>query len=84
MPTKLTLRLEQQLIEQAKAYADAEGRSVSQLVGAYFATLAGATVRSDSARPRRSAPITQKLRGSLRHANVSTQDYRSHLELKHR
>ena len=37
MSTKLTLRLDAELIEAAKAYAAQEGRSVSELVAGYFA-----------------------------------------------
>ena len=36
MHTKLTLRIEEQLIEQAKSYATHTGKSVSQLVAEYF------------------------------------------------
>ena len=36
MQTKLTLRLEDQLIEQAKSYAAHAGKSVSQIVSDYF------------------------------------------------
>ncbi len=39
MQTKLTLRLDSELIERAKTYAQATGRSVSQLVSDYFAVL---------------------------------------------
>lgn len=39
MQTKLTLRLDSELIEKAKTYAQATGRSVSQLVSDYFAVL---------------------------------------------
>ena len=39
MQTKLTLRLEEQLIERAKAHAKKRGKSVSQMVADYFALL---------------------------------------------
>jgi hypothetical protein len=39
-PTKLTLRLDSGLIESAKAFAQDQQRSVSQLVADYFARLA--------------------------------------------
>jgi|JI10StandDraft_1071094.scaffolds.fasta_scaffold805193_2 hypothetical protein len=39
MNTKLTLRMDEELIEGAKRYAEREGRSVSELVAAYFARL---------------------------------------------
>ena len=81
MPTKLTLRLEESLIEQAKAYAQAEGRSVSQLVGAYFSSLAQAHPKASRAK---SAPLTRKLRGSIKSDRVSEQDYQGYLEDKFR
>ena len=40
MNTKLTLRMDENLVAQAKAYAAKEGRSLSELVSAYFARLA--------------------------------------------
>ena len=39
MQTKLTLRLDDDLIEKAKSYAKGTGRSVSQMVADYFALL---------------------------------------------
>ena len=39
MSTKLTLRLDEGLINGAKKYAAREGRSVSELVAAYFKRL---------------------------------------------
>jgi predicted HicB family RNase H-like nuclease len=40
MRTKLTLRLEDKLIEQAKSYATHAGISASQIVAEYFQLLA--------------------------------------------
>ncbi len=39
MNTKLTLRLDHELIAQAKVYAQAHGRSVSELVATCFSRL---------------------------------------------
>lgn len=36
MQTKLTLTIEQDIIEQAKQYANAHGKSLSELVANYF------------------------------------------------
>lgn len=50
MNTKLTLRLDDSLIDAAKHYAAREGRSVSELVAAYFARLdASATKLAEKA-----------------------------------
>lgn len=40
MNTKLTLRMDENLLAQTKAYAAKEGRSLSELVGTYFSRLA--------------------------------------------
>ncbi|CAM3342923.1 DUF6364 family protein [Aequorivita lipolytica] len=39
MNTKLTLTIEQEVIEKAKAYAKGKGRSLSDLVENYFKTI---------------------------------------------
>lgn len=78
MQTKLTLRLEEQLIEQAKAYAAQSGKSVSQVVADYFKLLT-TEKSSPTALP---TPITQSLRGLLRHAKHDEDDYKKYLEEK--
>jgi hypothetical protein len=80
MQTKLTLRLDDELIERAKSYAARAGKSVSEMVADYFRLL---TVRSSqSVMP--SAPVTESLRGLLRGAKGDEADYRRHVEKKHR
>lgn len=80
MQTKLTLRLEDQLIEQAKSYAAQAGKSVSQIVADYFKLLV-----SEKIEPRSpSTPLTQSLRGLLRESKLDEKDYRKYLEEKHR
>jgi len=77
MQTKLTLRLEAQLIERAKAYARQRGTSVSQMVADYFALLD----RQEQDEPP--APLTRSLRGALRGVNVDEDEYHRHLEKKY-
>jgi hypothetical protein len=79
MQTKLTLRLEEQLIEQAKSYAAQAGKSVSQIVAEYFTLL---TSRKKNTSPP-STPITQSLRGLLRESKLDEKDYKNYLEEKH-
>jgi len=79
MQTKLTLRLEDQLIEQAKSYAAQAGKSVSQIVAEYFKLLTTQNVKTNSP----SAPITQSLRGLLRESKLDEKDYKKYLEGKH-
>jgi hypothetical protein len=79
MQTKLTLRLEDQLIEQAKSYATQAGKSVSQVVADYFKLLTTDTAKP----PSSSAPITQSLRGVLRDSKLDESDYKKYLEGKY-
>lgn len=79
MQTKLTLRLEEQLIEQAKSYAAQAGKSVSQIVAEYFKLLTSEKVKANST----STPITQSLRGLLRESKLDEKDYKKYLEGKH-
>ena len=79
MQTKLTLRLEDQLIEQAKSYAAHAGKSVSQIVADYFKLLTSEKVKSAS----NSTPVTQSLRGLLRESKLDEEDYKKYLEEKH-
>ena len=82
MQTKLTLRLEADLIEEAKEYAAKAGKSISQMVAEYFGFLTSKTQQSivtDSDLP----PVTRQLKGLLRGKKVTTKDYLKHLENKY-
>ncbi len=79
MQTKLTLRLDDHLIEQAKSYAAQSGKSVSQVVADYFKILTSEKTSMSSP----SAPITQSLRGLLRESKLDEKDYKKHLEGKY-
>jgi len=79
MQTKLTLRLEDQLIEQAKSYAAQKGKSVSQIVADYFKLLTSQKPKTSLP----STPITQSLRGLLRESKCDEEDYKKYLEEKH-
>ncbi|MBT1071185.1 DUF6364 family protein [Pelotalea chapellei] len=79
MQTKLTLRLEDQLIEQAKSYAAQAGKSVSQIVAEYFKLLTSQKINPTPP----STPITQSLRGLLRDSKLDEKDYKKYLEEKH-
>ena len=71
MQTKLTLRLDEQLVKRAKAYAKKSGKSVSQLVAEYFSLL--------NERPPSEPELTasvRRLKGALKASKVSEQDYR--------
>ena len=87
MQTKLTLRLERDLIERAKRYARARGTSVSQIVANYFQALT--TEEETASEPRDHwkqdlPPITRSLVGLAAGSHLDEEDYRRYLEEKHR
>ena len=78
MQTKLTLRLDDRLIAQAKAYAKQSGKSVSQLVAEYFSLLNAKSLPESEL-----TPSVQKLKGMLKQSQVDVEDYQKYLEEKH-
>lgn len=80
MQTKLTLRLEENLVRRAKSYARRKGTSLSKIVADYFQFLESSKMEEK----RKAAPITSSLRGLLRNAGVDGKDYKKYLEEKHR
>ncbi|MBI2192902.1 MAG: antitoxin [Planctomycetes bacterium] len=80
MQTKLTLRLESRLIEAAKAFAKEHGKSLSQIVSDYFASLTG---DRDQRAEDELTPIVRALKGTLRGTGMRVDNYRQHLEKKH-
>lgn len=84
MQTKLTLRLDDELIGQAKSYAEAHGVSLSRLVAELFAQL------SPPGRQSRDSAWIVRLRGVARPDGPAPDDqavrqaYRDRLEEKHR
>lgn len=79
MQKKLTLRLDESLIQQAKKYSEKRGKSVSQIVADYFFLL--------DKKPSKSAseltPIVRSLKGVLRKAGINEKDYKQYLEKKY-
>jgi len=62
MNTKLTLTIEQSLIDKAKKYAKGKGRSLSDLIENYLKVM----IKDDSTKVIDSTPITSSLRGSFK------------------
>ncbi len=77
MQSKLTLRLEESLIIQAKNYAKQHDKSVSQVVADYFQVLTEQSAQHEI------LPITQSLIGVLNPENVDEKDYKKYLEEKY-
>ena len=77
MNTKLTLRMDSLLVEQAKTQAAQRGKSVSQMFGEFVASL-GANKRD-----RDLPPVTDSLLGIMKGHRVSETDYKRHLREKY-
>ncbi len=77
MQTKLTLRLEESLIQQAKNYAKQHDKSLSQVVADYFQVLTQQSKKSIT------SPITKSLIGVLDTNNIDEKDYKKYLEEKY-
>ena len=79
MQTKLTIRLEKDLVDQAKVYANEQGKSVSKMVADYFLLLK----ESSPIPPATLLPVAQSLKGAFRDAEIDEADYGKYLEDKH-
>ena len=74
--TKLTVRIPRDVLEGAKRYARENRTTLTRLISEYLRQL---TAQND---PLANAPIVQRLSGTLSR-DVSVEDYREYLELKH-
>ncbi|HVT58860.1 MAG TPA: DUF6364 family protein [Thermoanaerobaculia bacterium] len=81
MDTKLTLKLDQQVIEKAKLYAQRRGVSLSRVVESYFLGL----TRDEGANSRELTGIVSELAGILacKEVDTSKKGYAEYLTRKH-
>ncbi len=79
MQTKLTLRLDEDLIKRAKKYARNHQKSLSKMVSEYFAHMESDLPEEGPDLP----PLTKSLVGVMRGARVDEKDYLRHLEEKY-
>ena len=77
METKLTLTIDQTVIERAKQYARAKNRSVSKLVEEYLSNVVGQVAATDF--QLEDAPISKSLIGRFAKQDTK-QDYKELLE----
>ena len=77
MNTKLTVRLDEELIARAKRHSADTGRSVSQLVADFFSLIEAQEPGVEI------TPRVRALRGVLAGSGLDEGDYRCHLEIKH-
>ncbi len=79
MKTKLTLRLDDDLIAFAKEYSAKTGKPVSRIVADLFEFIKN----EKSGKEPELSPTVRSLRGVLKGKNVDETDYRRHLEEKY-
>jgi hypothetical protein len=79
MITKLTLRLDNNLIESAKEYSAQTGKSVSRIVADLFEIIKNEKLKkADSL-----TPAVRAMKGSLKGKQLDEKDYKKHLEEKY-
>lgn len=78
METKLTLKLDKHVIEEAKKYAQSNNTSVSKLVEDYFRQVAGVDTRE-----KKCTPLVEDLSGVISGEDVESVDYVAYLEKKY-
>jgi hypothetical protein len=76
--SKLTLSVDEKVIERAKRFAERRGTSVSRLVEQFLDILA----RPPKPEPEDDTPVLRQLRGILKKGD--REDYRRHLVEKYR
>jgi hypothetical protein len=79
MLTKLTLRMDDNLIESAKEYAAKTGKSLSRIVADFFEIIKNEEGKNEDSL----TPTVQSLRGILKGKGVSEEEYKKHLEEKY-
>ena len=76
MDTKMTVRVNRRLLENAKRYATQHHTTLTQLIAAYLDRIPAESELIDN------APIVRQLSGVLSQ-NVTIGDYKKHLEEKY-
>ncbi|MBF0274560.1 MAG: antitoxin [Nitrospinae bacterium] len=80
MNSKLTLRIDSQLIEAAKKYSSESGKSLSRIVSDLFTLIQNERKQKDTGE---ASPSVLSLKGSMQNKPVSEEDYRKSLEEKY-
>ena len=79
METKLTLKLDQSIIESVKVYAKRNNRSLSKLVEDYFRNI----LIVQSTGTSKISPLVQELSGVIKESDLDALDYTAYLEKKY-
>ena len=76
METKMTVRVDRHLLENAKRYARENNTTLTELISHYLKQIPTGDDQLEH------APIVRRLTGSLSH-DISVEDYQKHLEEKY-
>jgi len=79
MNTKLTLRMDDNLIKSAKEYSAKTGKSVSRIVADLFEIIKNEKLK----REYPLTPTVKSLKGALKGKQVNEKDYKEYLEEKY-
>ena len=79
MNTKLTLRMDDDLIESAKKYSAKTGKSVSRIVADFFELIKNEKLEKGY----QHTPTVKSLKGILKGSQVDEIDYKKYLDEKH-
>lgn len=79
MLTKLTLRMDDNLIESAKEYSSQTGKSVSRIVADLFEIIKNEKIK----REEPLTPTVRSLKGILKGKPLDEKDYKKYLEEKY-
>jgi hypothetical protein len=80
MQTKLTLRIENELIEMAKSVAEKRGKSLSKMVSDYFKVI---VKKEFSEEIIELPPNVKSLYGALSNTKIDESDYKKYLESRY-
>ena len=78
METKLTLKMDQDVIQSAKSYAENNKRSLSKLVEDYFRNLL-----AENEPKKQFSPLVKELTGVIAEKDLQKLDYVAYLEKKY-
>ena len=79
MITKLTLRMDENLIESAKEYSSQTGKSVSRIVADLFEIIKNEKIKREDPL----SPTVRSLKGVLKGKQLDEKDYKKYLEEKY-
>ena len=80
MNTKLTLRIDKQLIQATKEYSAKSGKSLSRIVSDFFKIIRNEKLTPDKGKI---SPTVRTLKGILKESKLNEDDYKKYIENKY-